>query len=273
MHRHAAALGGAAMVSLALTTAAPMATPKSTPFKITNIHFETNSSACDMGIQISFDTNGLTMGEVEAPNGRVVYRFGSVRGMEGTHDVTEGFQERVEPPIIDLQNALGCDPSDRAIPLSKLLAGWPAGIYEFEGRSGRETFEGHARLTHRVPEGPEIRWPLAGDIVDDKAALVVSWEAVTEPILPSLGPVDVVGYHVLVVDVTQPVLPPGQLKTSLDADLSSSETSFVVPEQYLEPNRIYELEVLAVEAGGNQTITEGGVFCTPPITRAKCVKP
>lgn len=94
MHRHTAALGGAAMVSLALTTAAPVATPKATPFKITNIHFETNASACDMGIQIAFDTNGLTMGEVEAPNGRVVYRFGSVRGMEGTHDVTEGFQER-----------------------------------------------------------------------------------------------------------------------------------------------------------------------------------
>ncbi len=103
--------------------------------------------------------------------------------------------------------------------------------------------------------------------------LVVSWEAVTEPILPRPGPVDVVGYHVLVVDVTQPVLPPGKLKTSLDADLSKSETSFVVPEQYLEPNRIYELEVLAVEAGGNQTITEGGVFCTLPISRATCVKP
>lgn len=273
MHRHAAALGGAAIVSLVLTTAAPVATPKATPFKITNIHFETNASACDMGIQIAFDTNGLTMGEVEGPQGRVVYRFGSVRGMEGTHDVTEGFQERVEPPIIDLQHALGCDPSDRAIPLSTLLAAWPAGIYEFEGRSGREAFEGHARLTHRVPEGPEILWPLAGEIVDDKAPLVVSWEAVTEPILPSLGPVDVVGYHVLVVDVTQPVLPPGQLKTSLDADLSNAETSFVVPAQYLEPNRIYELEVLAVEAGGNQTITEGGVFCTPPMSRANCVKP
>ena len=37
------------------------------PFKQTNIHFETNASACDMGIQISFDTNGITRGEVENP--------------------------------------------------------------------------------------------------------------------------------------------------------------------------------------------------------------
>ena len=77
----------------------------------------------------------------------------------------------------------------------------------------------------------------------------------------------------LVVDITQPVLPPGKTKTSLDADLSRSETSFLVPKQYLEPNRIYEFEVLATEKGGNQTITEGGVFCTSPIVAANCVKP
>jgi hypothetical protein len=69
------------------------------------------------------------------------------------------------------------------------------------------------------------------------------------------------------------VLPPGKTKTSLDADLSKSETSFLVPKQYLEPGRIYEFEVLATEKGGNQTITEGGVFCTPPIRAADCVKP
>ena len=28
----------------------------------------------------------------------------------------------------------------------------------------------------------------------------------------------------------------------------------------------------ATEAGGNQTITEGGVFCTQPIQRADCQK-
>ena len=59
----------------------------------------------------------------------------------------------------------------------------------------------------------------------------------------------------------------------LDADLSKSETTFPVPKQFLEPNRIYEFEVLATEKNGNQTIAEGGVFCTPPIAPRDCEAP
>ncbi len=273
MKKHIGAIRGAALASVALATVTATAAAPPVPFKITNIHFETNASACDMGIQIAFDTGGLTEGSVEGPNGRVVYSFRSVYGKEGTHDVTEGFQERVEPPIIDLESALDCEPSGDAIPLNELLAAWPAGTYEFEGRSGSVEFEGAARLTHKVPAGPEIIVPEDGDIVPHDAHLLIRWKKVTGPILPNLGPVQIVGYHALVVDVTQPVLPPGKTKTSLDADLSTSETSFLVPKQYLEPNRIYEFEILATEKGGNQTITEGGVFCTPPITPANCTKP
>src|SRR5262245_64099762 len=263
------AVAGAALA--ASTAPAAAATPQ--PFKITNIHFETNASACDMGIQIAFDTDGITEGLVEDPRDEVVYSFRAVDGREGTHDITEGFQERVEPPIIDLEMALGCDPSEDAVPLNDLLAAWPAGTYDFEGRSGSTEFEGSARLTHRVPAGPQIIAPKDGDIVPHDANLLIRWKNVTSPILTILGPVAIVGYHALVVDVTQPTLPPGKLKTSLDADLSKGETTFLVPKQYLEPNRIYELEVLATEQGGNQTITEGGVFCTPPITPTNCKKP
>ena len=46
-----------------------------------------------------------------------------------------------------------------------------------------------------------------------------------------------------------------------------------VRKQFLEPNRIYEFEVLATEKGGNQTITEGGAFCTPPIAAEDCELP
>ena len=37
------------------------------PFKVANIHFETNASACDMGAQIKFDTDGITQGSVTDP--------------------------------------------------------------------------------------------------------------------------------------------------------------------------------------------------------------
>src|SRR6185503_9096237 len=251
-----AALAG---VVLAAAATSPAAAAEQ-PFKQTNIHFETNASACDMGIQMSFDTDGVTRGAVEDPNEKVVFSFRSVDGMEVTQDITEAFQERVEPPIIDLQSALGCEPTDDAISLTELLATWPAGWYEFDGESDGVEFEGKARLTHKIPAGPEITAPADGAIVPHDAPLQVTWKKVTSPILPRLGPVEVVGYHVLAVDVTSPTLPPGKTKTSFDADVSKNETSFVVPKQFLEPGRIYELEILATEKGGNQTITEGGVF-------------
>ena len=275
MKRHIGMICKAAVAGIALAAAAtiPATAAQPEPFKLTNIHFETNASACDMGIQISFDTDGITEGSVEDPNDEVVYSFRAVDGMEDTHDQTEGFQERVEPPITDLENALGCEPSEDAISLAELLDAWPAGTYEFEGQSGGVEFEGEAKLTHKIPAGPEITAPEDGDVVPHDAPLLIRWNKVTRPIIPSLGPVEIVGYHVVVVDVTVPVLPPGKTKTALDADLSKTETTFLVPKQYLEPKRIYEFEVLATERGGNQTITEGGVFCTRPIAPANCVKP
>lgn len=274
MKMHFAIRCKTALVGVALAAAATTpATAAEQPFKQTNIHFETNASGCDMGIQMSFDTDGITRGAIEDPNEKVVFSFQSVDGMAVTQDITEVFQERVEPPIIDFQSVLGCEPSDDAISLNELLATWPAGRYEFEGESDGVEFEGAARLTHRVPAGPEITAPADGTVVPHDAPLLVTWKKVTKPILPRLGPVEVVGYHVLAVDITSSTLLPGKTKTSFNADVSKNETSFVVPKQYLEPGRIYELEILATEKGGNQTITEGGVFCTPPITRAKCKKP
>ncbi len=76
------------------------------PFKFMNIHFETNASGCDMGIQILFDTDGVTELSIEDPNGDAVFNSQTPAGMEDTHDLTEGFQERVEPPITELEDAL-----------------------------------------------------------------------------------------------------------------------------------------------------------------------
>ena len=63
MNRLIAIISKAAVSGVALTAVtSPAAAAKPQPFKLTNIHFETNSSACDMGIQISFDTDGITEG-------------------------------------------------------------------------------------------------------------------------------------------------------------------------------------------------------------------
>ena len=277
MNEHIGVMARAAVAGAALAAAvasSPAVAGNEEPFKQTNIHFETNASACDMGIQMSFDTDGITAGEVESPWGQVVFRFRAIDGQENTGDLTEMFQERVEPPITDLVEALGCEVDEgEPISLAELFGAWPAGWYEFDGESGGTEFEGRAKLSHRIPAGPEIVTPADGAIVLHDAHLTIRCEKVTEPLLPYLGPVTVVGYHVVVADVTEPTLSPGQVKTVLDADLSASESSFLVPKQFLEPGRIYEFEVLATEKGGNQTITEGGAFCTPPIDEEDCEAP
>ena len=268
---HAVAAG----LALAAATG-PAAASGPEPFKITNIHFETNASACDMGIQMSFDTDGLSEGWVKDPNGQVVYRVGSVGGPEVTHDITEGFQERVEPQIVDLRRALGCerDTEEPEIFLTELLSAWPEGKYIFGGQSEDTNFRGFARLSHKVPAGPEILAPEDGDVVPPDEELVLRWKKVTDAIIPELGPVQVVGYHVVIADATQPEpLPPGKFPAQFDVDLPASATSFLVAKQFLRPNRVYEFEILATEAGGNQTISEGGVFCTQPIRTADCEKP
>lgn len=227
------------------------------PFKVKNIHFETNSSACDMGIQMFFDTDGVTTGSVKDPKGKIVYRFRSTGGMADIGGQTEGFLEGVEPQIADLLDALGCEPSDEeeTISLEELFEAWPAGEYTFEGRGGGTRFADRAILTHLIPAGPEITAPAEGTVVSPDAPVLIEWDEVTEPILPDLGPVNIVGYHVVVVETGAEALP------QLDVDVPADEFRVTVPAEYLKPNIVYQFEVLATEESGNQTISEG-LFCT-----------
>ena len=248
--------------------AAPVPAPAE-PFKVANIHFETNASACDMGIQIIFDTEGITEGSVIAPNGRKVYSFRSRGVMRALGGQTEGFLEGVEPQITELLSALHCEPSDeeKEILLQDLFDAWPAGEYTFKGTRKGARFEDHATLTHFIPAGPEIVAPADGTLVSDAAPLLIDWNAVIEAILtadPNLGPVDIVGYHVVVVETGAEALP------QLDVDVPASETSVTVPAQYLNPSTVYQFEVLATDESGNQTISEG-FFCTAGV--AVCEAP
>jgi hypothetical protein len=235
------------------------------PFKVASIHFETNASSCDMGIQARFDTEGVTAGTITAPNGQVFYNFVAKGPLKAIGGQTEGFLEVVEPQIPELVSALGCEPSteEGVLSLADLFDEWPAGAYTFKASRGTSTLESQATLTHLIPAGAEIASPADGAVVPDKA-LLIEWNAVTEAILPSLGPVNIVGYHVLVEEAGAEVSP------TLDVDVPSSETSVTVPAQYLKPNTVYRFEVLSTEASGNQTISEG-FFCTKGV--ADCVLP
>ena len=256
-----------------LTFCADLPEAQAEPFKSTSIHIETNASGCQMGVQMLFDADGIAELSIEDPNGEVVFSSQTPVGMEDTHNQTEGLQEHVEPPIIELENALGCDPSTDAISLEELFAAWPAGRYEFKATNGVANLEGGARLTHKIPAGPVITAPADGTVVPHDEPLLIEWNKVTGPILPNLGPVQIVGYSVVVKDVTAPELSGPLPPAAFDIDVPEKEASVIVPKQYLAPNRIYEFKVLSTEKGGNQTITEGGVFCTRPIAPANCELP
>jgi hypothetical protein len=226
------------------------AAPPPEPFKVANIHFETNASACDMGIQIIFDTGGITDGFVTSPKGQMVYQFRSKGGMKATGGQTEGFLEGIEPQITELLSALGCDRSseEEEISIDELFKAWPAGVYTLKGKR------------------QEITAPTNGTVVRDAPPLI-DWNPVTEAILtanPNLGPVNIVGYHVVVVEAGGEALP------QLDVDVPATDTSLTVPAEYLKPNTVYQFEVLSTEASANQTISEG-FFCTTGVVR--CVEP
>ena len=275
-HTHRLPVFRMAMAVLTLGAIAPAlgiglrevhATPPE-PFKVANIHFETNASACDMGIQIGFDTGGITDGLVTSPKGKMVYQFRSKGGLKAIGGQTEGFLEGVEPQITELLFALGCDPSDEEEEMSigDLFKAFPAGDYTFKGKRQGARFKDRATLSHAIPAGAEITAPTDGTVVPD-APLLIDWNPVTEAILtanPNLGPVKIVGYHVVVVEAGGEALP------QLDVDVPATKTRLTVPAQYLKPNRVYQFEVLSTEASGNQTISEG-FFCTTGVV--SCVEP
>jgi hypothetical protein len=140
-------------------------------FKVANVHFETNSSACDMRIQIGFDTEGLTQGSIAGPNGKQVYAFKSSAGMKATGGQTEGFLEGIEPQIRELMNALGGAPSkeEGTSTLADLFTAWPQGNDIFSGLRNfctkpmaacktpppqHKLSEATKRLAHRLVAGP-----------------------------------------------------------------------------------------------------------------------
>ena len=218
-----------------------------------------------MGIQLAFDTDGILEGTVRAPKGKLIYEFETKGGLRSTGGQTEGFLEAIEPQITELLSALGCDPSDEEgeASLAEVFDAFPAGVYTFKGRNRGTRFEGQAVLSHAIPAGAEITAPADGTVVPD-APLLIDWNEVDEPILPDLGPVDIVGYHVVVVEGGGEALP------QLDIDVPATDTSVTVPAQYLKPNTFYNFEVLTTEADGNQTISEG-FFCTTGLS--PCVEP
>lgn len=243
---------------------------KPSPFKVAKVYFETNATACDMGIQIVFDTDGVQTATVSNPSGQPIHVIRASSGLKQIGGQTEGFLESVEPVISDLlASNPECvpDPEEPVISLEELRQVFPAGTYSLAGTGADGArYADKVELTYAIPAGPVLMSPNGDAAVDPDYPVEITWEPVTTTIAgldPAGGttPVTIAGYQVLVYDANA-----GESPQEFNVTVPGSESSVAVPTQFLQPDTDYTYEVLAIEDGGSQTISEGA-FSTGPAAR------
>jgi len=215
--------------------------PKSIPLEAATMIIEYNASDEDIGVQFFLDSEGWREISIFDPNGQEIFEAESGGRLTRQGGGTELFLESVEPPTAELS-------------IQRFFARFPEGNYKFRGRDNDgNRLHGKAKFSHDIPAGPEVLMPMpargeeCAENVPPRGA-VVAWNPVTESIFGD--PLKIVRYEVIIED-----------EISLNFDVkfpASSGTMLSVPLELLQPGKEYIGEVLAVEKGGNQTITE---FC------------
>jgi hypothetical protein len=190
---------------------------------------EVNATDGDAGLQVFLDGEPWKSMSITGPDGSTILDINAVGRLED-FGLTELFSESSEPPF-------------DVFPLEEFKALWPEGRYSFAGTTvdGRR-LTGRATLSHDIPDGPEITSPAEGATVAP-GSVVASWDPV-----PETSGVDIVGYRVI-VERENPL-------RVFSVELPASDNSVTIPSEYFDSGTEYKLEVLAIEASGNQTLTE-----------------
>lgn len=225
----------AAAFALASVVAPPSASAASVPFKQVRMIIEYNASAEDVGVQFFLDSDGWKSVKIFAPSGEQVFSAAAQSRLLRQGGGTELFVESVEPELGEL-------------PLDRFFERFPEGRYRFAGLTPEgDSLFGSDRFTHKIPAGPEVVLPGPGEECAEGVAIpaTISWLPVAETILG--GAVTIVGYEVIVE----------RGGNILDVRLPATASEMTVPAEFLHPGADYLFEVLAIEASGNQTITEG----------------
>lgn len=195
-------------------------------FPEARIYIEYNRTANDLGYHVSLDGEDWKSLMIANPEGKTIFE---VAGREAYQDLgmTELFFEGAEPSLDDF-------------PLADLLALFPEGRYTFIGETvGGTRVVSRATLSHAIPDGPPVSAEVDGDSV------IIRWGPVSVP--PEDFPdrdIDIVGYQVIV--------------GSFQVTLPASSTAVTVPREFVLSlaRGEHPFEVLAIDASGNQTITE-----------------
>jgi hypothetical protein len=193
------------------------------------ILFELNATARDAGIQMLLDGEGWESMRIYDTDGGLLLRV-RADGSVGDVGVTELFFESAEPSLDDL-------------PLKELLAMFPEGKYPVVAETVEgQTLTGTARLTHDIPGRAHVLSPDPGGTTD-VGSTVVRWRPTQRP------GVEIDHYQVIVETDEDPL-------RIFSADVGRDVREVTVPSTFLEPGTDYKIEVITVEKGHNQTITE-----------------
>ena len=204
----------------------------------TKFFIEHNSTDEDTGVHGLFDGVEWTTLCVYDPSGRKILEVEPKRQLK-TQAISGIFFESAEPP-------------NDEVSIEEILGRFPEGRYRVRGRTqDGKRMTGAAVFTHDIPSAPEIVFPLDGGEVSS-GGFVVSWNHVTTTI--DGGPLKRTGYEVIITKEA-PDDPNGFSRPTFDVHVPASQTSLSVPFEFLEPQTEYELEVLVLEASGNQTIS------------------
>jgi hypothetical protein len=223
----------ALLLLLGLTASLPASTAgakaRTMPFADARLKIELNATDGDAGLQVFLDGEPWRAVSLYNPAGRKLVEI-TAKGPLKNYGLTELFSESSEP-------------SFDVFPFEQFKQLFPEGVYTFRGKAIDGTkLLSTARLTHDVPDGPRIVRP-RDDARVSRDHLVVVWKPARTP--PG---VEIVGYQV-VVTREEPL-------RVLSVDLPATARRLPVPPVFLQRGIEYKAEVLAVEASGNQTLTE-----------------
>ncbi len=211
------------------------------------LYIEHNATDADTGLHGMFDQEGLAEGCLETPDGTQIMLVDPTNPLNSL-GINEFFFESREPPADEYS-------------IADLKAHFPEGEYRISGVD----FEGRKRVgtavfTHAIPAPPEIVSPTV--VHEEKAdqnrlpttGLTVRWQPVTETL--DGAPVTITGYEIIVTKAMHDD-PNGLSRPEYDVHVPPNISELAVPDAFLQPKTLYELEVLALEESGNQTISLG----------------
>ena len=218
-----------------------------------NLFIEDNAGDGDIGVHGYFDDHGWTELCVFDPAGALILHV-LPKGRMGDLGIAGVFFESREPEYAQWDYAA-------------LKAAWPEGDYTLRASgSDGELLTGAALFTTVLPTMPQIISPATVPEPEGMALPLVAVADLTVEWLPVTAsqdgrPVVIRAYQVWVNKENHEDAN-GFSRPNFDVHVGADTTSFVIPAAFFDPASIYEVEVVAIEESGNQTIGGASYFAT-----------